>query len=59
MICYIYVTHAALQITVGHRQLPEKNWSAKKPGNYKDDRPLLADKKRILKLPKLRDLFFF
>ena len=59
---YLFI-HGALQITAGHRQQPEKNHLralvGKKPGYYKDDRPLFAHKKRILKLPKLRDLFFF
>ena len=59
----MYFIHAALQIMVAHLQLPEKNrlraLVGKKLGNYKNDRPLFAHKKRILKLPKLRDLFFF
>ena len=52
---------AVLQITVGHRKLRRSfeniGWQ-KKLGHYKNDRPLFTHKKRILKLPNLKDLFF-
>ena len=57
------VSPCSVQITVDHRQLPERNRLRaivdKKLGNYKNGQPLFTRKERILKLSKLRDLFFF
>ena len=51
---------AALQITVGHWQLPIvwKYWLAKKLGNYKNDQPLFTHKKRDFKTTKPEISFF-
>ena len=52
--CYIQFIQAALQKTVDHRQLPERNRLRALVG-----KKIFARKESILKLPKVRDPFFF
>ena len=58
----ICIHSAELQITVNHWQLPIvwEHWSAKKTWKLQKWPTIFhTQKKRILKLPKLKDLFLF
>ena len=52
--CYIQFIQAALQKTVDHRQLPERNRLRALVG-----KKIFPRKESVLKLPKVRDPFFF